>query len=58
MRYPNAAKGIKKIWIAEILGILATVLAVVLVIMVSASHIDTSMSGEEAAQMLKAKSRR
>ena len=23
MRYPNAAKGIKKIWIAEILGILA-----------------------------------
>ena len=52
MRYPNAAKGIKKIWIAEILGILATVLAVVLVIMVSASHIDTSMSGEEAAQAL------
>ena len=54
MRYPNAAKGIKKIYLAEILGILAVVLAIVMVIMVADSHVDTSISGEEAAQALQA----
>ena len=54
MRYPNAAKGIKKIYLAEILGILALVLAIVLGIMVAGSHVDTSISGEEAAQALQA----
>ncbi len=54
MRYPNAAKGIKKIYLAEILGILAVVLAIVMVIMVAGSHVDTSISGEEAAQALQA----
>ena len=52
MRYPNAAKGIKKIYIAEILSILAAVLAIALVIMVAANHVDTGISGEEAAQAL------
>ena len=54
MRYPNAAKGIKKIWIAEILSILAALLIAALVILVSANHVDTSISGEEAAQVLEA----
>lgn len=54
MRYPNAAKGIKKIYLAEILGILAVVLAIVMGIMVAGSHVDTSMGGEEAAQALQA----
>lgn len=54
MRYPNAAKGIRKIYIAEILGILAAVLAIVMVFMVAANNIDTSISGEEAAQALEA----
>lgn len=54
MRYPNAAKGIKKIYLAEILGILALVLAIVMAIMVAGSHVDTSISGEEAAQALQA----
>lgn len=54
MRYPNAAKGIKKIYLAEILGILALVLAIVVAIMVAGSHVDTSISGEEAAQALQA----
>ena len=54
MRYPNAAKGIKKIYLAEILGILALVLAIVMGIMVAGSHVDTSMGGEEAAQALQA----
>lgn len=54
MRYPNAAKGIKKIYLAEILGILALVLAIVMTIMVAGSHVDTSISGEEAAQALQA----
>ena len=54
MRYPNAAKGIKKIWIAEILSILAALLIAALVILVSANHVDTSISGEEAVQVLEA----
>ena len=54
MRYPNAAKGIKKIYLAEILGILALMLAIVMAIMVAGSHVDTSISGEEAAQALQA----
>ena len=54
MRYPNAAKGIRKIWIAEILGIVAAVLAIVLVFMVAANNIDTSISGEEAVQAFEA----
>ncbi len=54
MRYPNAAKGIKKIYLAEILGILALVLAIVMAIMVAGNHVDTSISGEEAAQALQA----
>ena len=58
MRYPNAVKGIKKIYLAEILGILAVVLAIVMVIMVAGSHVDTSISGEEAAQALQAVSRK
>ena len=52
MRYPNAAKGINKIWIAELLGILGAALAVVLVIMMKANNVDTSISGEEAKQVL------
>lgn len=52
MRYPNAAKGLKKIYLAEILGTLAAVLAIVIVILVATSHVDTGASGEEAAQAL------
>ena len=52
MRYPNADKGIKKIYLAEILGILAAVLAIVLVIMVAANNVDANMSGEEVAQAI------
>ena len=54
MKYPNAAKGIRKIWLAEILGILGVVLAIALVFMVASNHIDTSMSGEEAVQAMEA----
>ncbi len=52
MKYPNAAKGINKIYIAEILSIMAAVLAVVMMILVAANNVDTSISGEEAAQVL------
>lgn len=52
MRYPNAAKGIKKIYIAEILNILAAVLTIALVIIVGANNVDTILSGDEAAQAL------
>ena len=37
MRYPNAAKGIKKIWIAEILSIVAAVLTIVMVVAIPGS---------------------
>jgi len=52
MRYPNAAKGINKIWIAEILSIVAALLAIVMVFLVAANHIDTTISGDEAVQAL------
>ena len=52
MRYPNADKGIKKIYLAEVLGILAAVLAIVLVFMVAARNVNANMSGEEIAQAI------
>lgn len=52
MRFPNAAKGINKIWIAEILGIVAAVLAIVMVILTAANHIDPSLSAEAATQAI------
>ena len=52
MRFPNAAKGINKIWIAEILSIVAALLAIVMVFLVAANHIDTTISGDEAVQAL------
>ena len=51
MRYPSAAKGIRKIWIAEILGIAMAVLVIVLVFMMAANNVDTSIGGEEAAKI-------
>ncbi len=54
MKYPNAAKGINKIYIAEILSIFGAVLTIVMVIMASANHVNLSSSGEEAAQALQA----
>ena len=54
MKYPNAAKGLNKIYIAEILSIIAAVLTIVVVILVGANHVDTSISGEEAVQVLQA----
>ena len=52
MRYPNAAKGIKKIWIAEILSIVAAVLVIAMVVVAAVNNIDTSISSEEAVQAL------
>ena len=52
MKYPNAAKGINKIYIAEILSIMAAILAIVVMILVASNNIDTGISGEEAAQVL------
>ena len=52
MKYPNAAKGIKKIYLAEILSILAVVLLIAIVIMMAVSNVDTSMSGEAVTQAL------
>ena len=52
MKYPNAAKGINKIYIAEILSIMAAVLAVVMMILVTSNSIDTGLSAEAATQAL------
>lgn len=52
MKYPNAAKGIRKIYLAEILSILAVVLLIAIVIMMAVSNVDTSMSGEAVTQAL------
>ena len=53
MKYSNAAKGISKIYIAEILSILGAVPAIIIAILAAANHVDTSLSGEAAAQTLK-----
>ena len=53
-RYPNAAKGIKNIYLAEILSIIGAVLAMTMVVLMGAHQIDTNISGEEAAQALQA----
>lgn len=52
MKYPNAAKGINKIFIAEILSILGAVLALIIAIMAVTNNVDTSLSGDAAAQAL------
>ena len=52
MKYPNAAKGINKIYIAEILSIIGAVLAIVMVILAAVNHVNMNMSGEEAGQAL------
>ena len=52
MKYPNAARGIKKIYIAEILCILGSVMAIGIAIMVGANRIDTGIDGQAAAQAL------
>ena len=54
MKYPNAAKGINKIYIAEILSIMAAVLAIAIMILVASKSIDTSLSGDALTQALQA----
>ena len=54
MKYPNAAKGINKIYIAEILSIMAAVLAIAIMILVASNSIDTSLSGDALTQALQA----
>lgn len=52
MKYPNAAKGINKIYIAEILSIMAAVLAIAMMILVTSNSIDTGLSADAATQAL------
>ena len=52
MKYPNASTGIRRIYIAEILSVLAAVLAIVVMILTAANHID--LIGEEATRALQA----
>ena len=54
MKYPNASTGIRRIYIAEILSVLAAVLAIVVMILTAANHIDTNITGEEATRALQA----
>jgi len=52
MKYPNASSGIKRIYVAEILSVLAAALAIVVTILTAANHID--LTGEEATRALQA----
>ena len=54
MKYPNASTGIKRIYVAEILSVLAAALAIVVIILTAANHIDTTLTGEEATRALQA----
>ena len=42
MRYPNAAKGIKKIYLAEILGIVAAVFGIGILVLTAVRNVDLS----------------
>jgi len=44
MRFPNAFSGVKKIWLAEVLMLLAAVLSIVIIVVVAA---NATMNGEE-----------
>ena len=44
MKYPNAFSGVKKIWLAEMLMLLAALLSIVLIFMVA---LNSTMEGEE-----------
>ncbi len=46
MRYPNAAKGIKKIFLAEILSIIAAALCVGVLVLLAVSHVNLNESGD------------
>ena len=54
MRYPNADKGIKKIFIAEILEILGAVMGIAIIAMLAANKIDLKTSSDAIAQALQA----
>ena len=54
MRYPNAAKGIKKIFLAEILSIIAAVLCVGVLVLLAVSHVNLNESGDVLRDKLKA----
>ncbi|MBQ1365463.1 MAG: hypothetical protein IIY60_06575, partial [Clostridia bacterium] len=44
MRFPNAFRGVKKIWVAELLMLLAVIVGIVLLIVVAA---NSTMEGEQ-----------
>ncbi|MBR3494255.1 MAG: hypothetical protein IKH38_02405 [Clostridia bacterium] len=46
MRYPNAAKGIKKIYLAEILGIVAAVFGIGILVLTAVRNVDLSAGGD------------
>lgn len=52
MKYPNAVKGLNRIYIAEILSILVAVLIIVLAAMAGVSHVSTNAGSEEATHAL------
>lgn len=54
MRYPNAAKGIKKIFLAEILSIIAAALCVGVLVLLAVSHVNLNESGDVLRDKLKA----
>ena len=44
MRFPNAFRGVKKIWLAELLMLLAAVVGIVLIVVIAA---NSTLNGEE-----------
>ena len=44
MRFPNAFRGVKKIWLAELLMLLAVVVGIVLIVVIAA---NSTLNGEE-----------
>ena len=47
MRYPNAAKGIKRIYVAEIISIIAALLGISILAILAVNKVNLNVSGEE-----------
>lgn len=52
MKYPDAAKGIRKIYLAEILSIIGVVIAVAMMVIMAANHFDFNTGGDELSHAL------
>ena len=57
MRFPNAYRGVKKIWLAEMLMLLAAIVGIVLLIVVAANGTMVGEDGDQQGRLSRCPSR-